>query len=126
MLSIKSILRYILNELSTGSDRFSIIDWEHVLDTKTGVELHMYDDMFYATRDGREVIRSNAFTEEEQKIVWDIKELIAGPEKMKSRMQEYPQVITNQRKAFSELFEHPEPVVDISPIEESETEDYAG
>ena len=126
MLNIRSVLNYILNDLSTDSDRFTIIDWQHVLDNKTGIKLHMYDDSFHITRDGEEIIRSNAFTEEEKKVVWDIKALVAGPEKMKSRMEEYPKIIIAQRRALSEYFENPEPIESKQPVAEPDTEEYNG
>jgi len=125
MLNIKSILERLLHEVTNQTGRVEVKDWECILDTKTGVEIYIYDNSLHAARDGKEVIRSDGFTEQEKAVVWKIKEVIAGPEKMRKRAEEYPSVIVHQREAFAAHFENPQPVASIV-VEEEGTEEYKG
>ena len=125
MLNIKSILERLLHEITSKTGRVEVKDWERILDTKTGVELHIFDNSLRAMHDGNEIIRSDGLTEQEKDVVWQIKEVIAGPEKMMRRAEEYPSVIAAQREAFADHFENPQPIFD-GVIEEQGTEEYKG
>lgn len=126
MLNIKSILMFLYEEVKSQSPRVIVLDDEHVLDTKTGVELHMYDDQFKVTHNEDTVAVHNYFTKQEQEIVWAIKQLITDPIKAAKRLEEYPIILATSRERLSDLFENPEPVVDTGPVEEDNTVAYTG
>jgi len=127
MLEIESILDYICEGLLSESERFEIIDDEHVLDTKTGVKLHVYDDWFKVTRDGETIATMQDFdTGVEQPIIWQIKGLITDPEIMEQKKQDHMVMIKQRRKALSELFESPEAIESDHVITETGTTKYAG
>jgi len=111
MLNIESVLEYIRDEIMADSERFEILSDEHVLDTKTGVKLHVYDDWFKMTRDGETIATMRDFdTGIEQPIIWQIKGLITDPELMEQKKLDYMPMIKERRKVLSDLFEDPEPV----------------
>jgi len=53
MLSIESILKFVHENLS--NPRFKKLNEEHIVDEKTGIEFHMYDDWFKMTK-GEDII----------------------------------------------------------------------
>lgn len=110
MLNILTILSYIKSNLHDPEGRFSIIDDEHIIDTKTGVELHMYDDVFKMTHGNAVVATIHDTTLDEQTVVWEIKQMITDPEKAQKRLAERPQKIKERRARLSELFENPTPI----------------
>ncbi len=127
MLEIESILNYICEGLLSDSERFEVIDDEHVLDTKTGVKLHAYDDWFKITRDGETIATMQDFdTGIEQPIIWQIKGLITDPEVTEQKKLEHMVMIKQRRKALSELFESPEPIENDQVITETGTTKYTG
>ena len=84
MLNIASILKFIQQSLIDNSDRYVVTDEEHILDTHTGIELHIYDDWFKITHDDNVIATMRDFdTTIEQPIVWEIKALITPAETMK-------------------------------------------
>lgn len=109
MLNILTILNYVKTNLNDVNGRFNIIDDEHIIDTKTGVEFHMYDDSFKLTYGDDTIATMNDMTTEEQSIVWSIKQLITSPEKARQRQAERPELIKQRRQKLSDLFEHPTP-----------------
>ena len=126
MIEIKSILRYCLVGIEGGDPRFKILDDMHILDTKTGVEFHLYDDSFKVTHGEDLIARSSQFTKEEQEILWEMKRLITDPVVAKKRQEEFPAKLVAARARFATLFETPEPVVTASPMVEPDTVQYTG
>lgn len=126
MLSILSILKYVLTSMEQGSDRFVIIDDAHILDEQTGVKYHLYDEFFKMTYNEEVVIKSPHFTKEEQAVVWKIRNLITNPDVVKEQMEKYPEVVAANRAKLSHLYEHPEPMPNRSPKVEPDTTEYVG
>ena len=126
MLSILSILKYVLTSMEKGSDRFVIIDDAHILDEQTGVKYHLYDDFFKMSYNGEVVIKSPHFTDEEQGVVWKIRNIITDPAVIKEQMEKYPEVVASNRAKLSHLYEHPEPVPDRRPKAEPDATEYTG
>lgn len=107
-------------------ERYKIINDEHVLDIKTGVEYHLYDDYFKITYGDDKIAKMNDFTLDEQEIIWKIKQLITDPEKVKQRLEEYPTLVKQRREKLSELYENPNPTSTKIVVEEVDTEVYTG
>ncbi|AHK11740.1 hypothetical protein S144_26 [Shewanella sp. phage 1/44] len=126
MLNISSILKFVLNELKTDTGRIVKIDEQHFLDTATGVEYHLYDDVFKMTHDDVEVAKTDCFTHDEQAIVWEMKKLITDPEIAAQRKSEYPKLIKSKREGFSKLYENPMPTVNTNPMVEVDATEYVG
>ena len=126
MLNIRSILVFIYEGIKRKDQRFKIEDDEHILDTKTGVELHLYDNTGKITH-GEDIVAEMAyFTPEEQHVLLEIKKLITDPEKVKQKIAHYPVMVSEARARFAGLFENPEPVNIMNPIAESNTTNYSG
>lgn len=127
MYSIESILRFMHKGVSEKHDRFKVIDDETVMDMNTGITLHLYDDWFKMTYDGKPVIMQNDFTPTEQEIVWGIKQAITDPSKARERQALYPVRQKERRAMLSECFEHPKPLVMKGAVEvEEDTHEYTG
>lgn len=127
MLKIESILNYIRNKISDGSDRFAVIDDEHVLDANTGIKLHIYDDWFKLTRNGEVIATMQDFdTGIEQPIIWEIKKLITKPEVISDKQANYMPLIKERREMLSSYFESPEPITNKIVIAEDDAEVYIG
>jgi hypothetical protein len=122
MLSIESILKYMHENLS--EPRFKKVNEEHVMDDKTGIELHMYDDWFKITK-GEDIIATiHDFSPMEQKYVWGIKQAITDPAKAKEKEENYHKDMAARRSHLAKLFEYPEPAKSV--IVEEGTSEYAG
>lgn len=126
MLNILSILSFMLNNVESASPRFKIVDDEHIIDTHTGVELHMYNDWFKLTREDEVIATMPDFLAEEQKKVWELKQLITDPTKAVKSAKEATMQIKQRREMLSTLYENPQPIVDTSPVPEANTEIYKG
>lgn len=126
MLNILSILNYIKKCVEDLHERVYVMDDEHIKDTKTGLEFHLYDDYFKATYDDKLVLKMSDLSEQEQMVVWEIKQLITDPDKVKERKEEYPKMMKKHRMEFSELFENPNPVASRGPEMEEDTQEYMG
>jgi len=126
MLNISSILKHIYTGVINKDPRFTVIDDEHIIDTKTGVKIHLYDDWLKMTHDDKKVIRMNDFTQKEQEILWKLKESVTDPEKSRMKREQYPELIKARRKRLSDLYENPIPMIHKHPIEEDNTDEYTG
>ncbi len=126
MLDIKSILTHMFNCISKKDPRFIIDDDEHVTDTKTGITLHVYDSWFKITYDDDNVIVKDDFTDEEQNIIWRIKQAITPPDVLKQREDNYKPLQIARRKKFSELYESPTPLTNTPPTAEAGATPYRG
>ena len=127
MLEIQSILEYIKDEITDESERFEVVDDEHVLDNKTGIQIHVYDDWFKITRDGELIATMQDFdTGIEQPIIWQIKSLITDPEVMEHKKLKHMPMLKERRQMLSDLFESPEPIEYEDAIAEVGTTKYAG
>jgi len=126
MLKISSILSYIHSGIKQSMERFVIVDDQHIVDSNTGVELHMYDDWFKVTHNGEMIASHNDFTPEEKAVIGKIKSLITDPELQKERDDNYKEMIASRRKLFSDLYENPKPMVSKHPVEEEDADEYTG
>ena len=126
MLNILSILKHIHDGIQNADPRYTVQDDEHILDTKSGVLLHVYDSWFKITYDGSNIITKDDFTEDEQSQFWAIKKLITTPEKLKEMEDKYKPLQLERRKRMSELFENPTPVNVLQPTAEEGATAYAG
>ena len=127
MLNIESVLNYIKKGIVSGDERYHVIDDQHVLDKHSGIKLHIYDDWFKVTHDGKVVATMRDFdTTVEQPIVWSIKALITPAELMESKKESYMQDIKQRREKLSSHLENPVAVVDKSAIIEDDTVSYTG
>ena len=127
--SLESILEYVYNGVKSGSDRFIVVDDEHLKDVKTGAEYHLFDDNFKITYGGNVVATLPDFNVEESKeqaIVMEIKELITDPAKSKERKERYEVQRLERRAAFAALYADPQPVPPNSETVEKGTVAYTG
>ena len=111
--------------MESGLDRFVILDDEHVLDSKTGIEFHLFDEDFKITHGDKTIATKQDFTEEEQTCVMAMKYKITDPILSKERKEKYPLELKARREHFANLFEYPEPTIG-APIEEEGTDEYIG
>lgn len=125
MLNILSILTYAAS-LVGKDDRFIILDEEHVLDSKTGVKFHLYDDYFKLTHDDKLVAVKSDFTGKEQDAIFAIKVAIAGNETMEQKKALYQQKQAARRANLASLYENPIPTKTNEPVEEQNTVQYGG
>lgn len=99
----------------------------HIIDTKTGVEYHLYDDYGKVTYDDEVVAKLDYFTKEEQELLWNIKHSITDPGIVKQKLEEYPMMVKDARETFASLYENPQPILDdIAVVEEPDTIEYDG
>jgi hypothetical protein len=126
MLSISSVLEFIKRAVDEKDPRYDVLNDEHVLDLKSGVELHMYDDWFKVTYKDEVIATKTDFTKKEQDIIWTIKQAISDPEDAKFKDDNYTELQKGRREKLSALFESPTPVDEGLPEEEADTTDYQG
>lgn len=126
MLSLHSILMFIHDNLKSNPERFKIVDEEHILDNKTGVELHLYDNWFKLTREGETIATIADFTKDEQEVVWKIKMQLTTPEKVKEKRDRFLELAAEKRMKVSELFEYPTSLNDNKVEAETDVEAYTG
>ena len=126
MLNIKTILDFVHRGVATSDARFLVMDDEHVKDTKTGVEFHLYDDGGKITHDEKIIAKVEYFTEEEKAVLFEIKKLITDPAIVAKKLAHYPVMIKEARATFSGLFEKPNPPVNKEPAVEPNTQPYRG
>ena len=110
-----------------GNVRFEILDEDHVMDTETGVLLHVYEDWFKLTRDGEVLATMRDFdTTIEQPIVWEIKAYITPAEVLEQRKANYMEDIKRRREALSYKYESPAPIKPDKVLLESNATEYTG
>jgi len=126
MLDISSVLNYIHARVLAKDPRFDVLDAEHIIDTKTGIEFHMYDDWFKLSRNDETIAKMPDFTKQEQEMIWKIKQINTDPAKAEALKKHYPEQIKARRLALSDLFENPTPLMETKPVAESETTPYRG
>lgn len=127
MLNIASVLEYIKNGVQSGDSRYVVIGDEHVLDTNTGIKLHIYDDWFKLTHNDVVIATMRDFdTTKEQPVIWQIKHLITSPEVIEQRKANYLPDIKKRREELSYYFENPTPVQSKHVVMEDDTEEYTG
>lgn len=124
MLNILSILNFIALDAQRNPERFKVIDDQHLLDTKTGIKLHLYDDYFKITHDNAIVATKGDFTEDEQKAIWRIKQSITDPVISEEKRKNYQIATKARREALASLFENPKPI--LAPTPEESTVEYTG
>ena len=50
-LNFKSWLMYVKDGITNKVERYKVVDDEHVVDTESGIQLHIYDGWFKVTHD---------------------------------------------------------------------------
>lgn len=127
MLNIASVLNFIKQGVIAKDPRFHIIDTEHVLDTVTGVKLHMYSDWFKLTHNDEVIATMRDFDPlSEQPLVWEIKNIITPVEVLEHYKLNYKEDIKNRRKKLSDYFENPMPIESKDIQVEPNTVPYTG
>ncbi len=126
MLELKSILTHVLNGIKNKDQRYIVKDDEHVVDTKTGVTYHLYDEWVKLTHEGESVIFKENFLESEQGLIWEIKGIITPPEVSENKTKNYKAISADRRKKLSDLYENPAPLTEAMPIAEEGAETYQG
>ena len=126
MLSILSVLKFIREAVNAKDSRYKVLDDEHVIDTSSGVELHMYSDWFKVTHNDVTIATKADFTRDEQEVVWLIKQSISDPEKSIYIAENYTKLQKARREKLSDLFEKPTPVAGGLPLAEEGTIEYQG
>lgn len=130
MLKIASILGFVLASLKEeGNVRFHVVDEEHVLDIKTNVKFHLYDDYCKITHDDKTIMLLNYLTEEERNLIWEIKQAITDPKTAQAKRDDYPNMVQRQREIFSSLYENPVPTQTskmMNIVSEEGAEEYRG
>ena len=106
-------------------DRFVILNDEHVLDSKTGVEFHLFDEDFKVTHGDKTIATKQDFTEDEQTYLMTVKYKITDPVLSKERKEKYPLELKARREHFASLFENPVPTI-ATLVEEEGTDEYIG
>lgn len=123
MYNILSILMYISNLIKTADPRIVKLDEEHIIDTKTSVKFHLYDDYFKVTHGDETILTNQQMTAQEQEAMWGLKMLIQDPAVTEQRKKEYPDLVRSKRRLLSDLFADPKP---IGIMEEDDTMEYTG
>lgn len=126
MLNIKDVLVYVYNGVKKKDPRFKIEDDEHVIDTKTGVEFHLYDDGGKVTHGEDLIAKMEYFTKDEQSVLFELKKLITDPVKVQKKIAHYPVMLKEAREVFAGLFESPQPTNVMEPELEANTTPYRG
>jgi len=126
MLNIKDVLVYVHNGVKKKDPRFKIEDDEHIIDTKTGVEFHLYDEGGKVTHGDDLIARMEYFTKDEQSVLFEIKKLITDPATVQKKIAHYPVMLKEAREVFAGLFESPQPTNVMEPEAESNTTPYRG
>lgn len=126
MINIASILKHVLQGVANKNPQYQVLDSEHIVDTKTSAQFHLYDDWAKVTYDDEVIITKSDFTQEEQKIIWAIKECIVDPAEVERKKANYQELLSDRRQDFASLFESPEPLDNGFPVEEADTEEYKG
>ena len=126
MINIKDILVYVYKNVKAKNPRFKVEDDEHILDTKTGAEFHLYDDDGKITHGEKVIAKMAYFTKPEKEVLFEIKKLITDPALVAKKQAHYPVMVKEARAAFSNLFETPNPIMCLEPEEEPNTIPYAG
>lgn len=97
-----------------------------ILDTKTGMKYHLYDDYCEMSHNGKKVMAMNYLSKEEQDVIWKVKQAITDPATVEQKRANYPAMVQQQREMFSHHYENPEPVMPSHIDESMEGEEYAG
>lgn len=126
MVNIEDILNYVHNGVKAKDPRFEVLDSEHLVDTKTGVEYHLYDEGVNVTHGEYDITKKDYFSPKEQSILFEIKKLITDPAEVAQKIAEAPKVIKNARELFADLYEHPRDVESDDVIAEENTTPYTG
>lgn len=128
MYNIQSIFEWALEQIKLKNPRFKVAeDYEHVLDTHTGIEFHLYDKWSKVTHGDTVVITSHDLTQDECATLWQIKMAIT-PDAVKQEQEKYASRKTyKRREKLSDFFMNPKPVkVPESVVPEADTTPYLG
>ena len=123
MLNINGILKAILSDLKNKPELIKVVDDQHLVDTISGVEFHLYDDYFQMTRGDEKAVSVSSFSDAEKVTVMEIKNHITDPEVTADKKENYKEHIAENRQRFSDWFEVPIPVSE-GIVEEEDTEEY--
>ena len=126
MLNIYSVLDYTYKGLQQKDPRFVIEDHETVKDVHTGIEFNLYDDYSTISHDDIIIMTMSDLTNDEKKVLWEIKEFITPEDVMKDKKENHEKYIRERRKEFSDLYANPKPISDESLAPEEDTVPYTG
>lgn len=126
MLNIESVLKLTHKGIIDQNPRYVVTGDEHVLDTKTGITLHVYDNWFKFTHADENIIVKEDFTLPEQTLIWEIKKAITPIDVLKDRDANYKPLQIARREKFSALHEQPTSVDVNVPVAEENTDIYMG
>lgn len=111
MYNIQSILEWMMHQIHSKNPRFEISpDYMHVKDNHTGIEYHLYDNWSKITHGDNTIATSHELTEDENKILWKIRELITPPNVMQQHQSNFHQRIYDKRSELAEHYATPKPV----------------
>ncbi len=111
MVNYETWLNYVKDGIINENERYQVIDNSAILDTLSGVKLHFYDEWLKITHNDEIVATTRDFNPDtEQPIMWDIRELITDPEKVKNHMK----YVEEHRERLSVLLQNPTPVNNIT------------
>lgn len=128
MYSIQSIFEWVLQQVTEKSPRFKVMeDYEHVLDTHTGIDFHLYDKWSKITHGDSVVLTSHELTPDESGVLWQIKMAIT-PDAVKQEQEKYAtRRVYKKREKLSDYFMTPRPIKPAEPIvPETDTKKYEG
>lgn len=124
-LNLQSVLEYILTAISRQDPKVKVIDDKHVFDTHTGIKYHLYDTHSKVTHGDDTVLTSFDMTQDEQQVLWQIKELITPSDVAKYKNENYHELLRGRRKVFSDHYSSPSPVEDLEITPERNTVTYS-
>lgn len=73
--SLETLFSNMYKEVLDGSSRYEVMDRDHIMDTKLGVEYHLYDDGFRITKNGMEMLPGDA-TSNERNLLYKMKQAL--------------------------------------------------
>lgn len=108
--SLTPMIKAMHNGLIHGDKRYSVMDAEHIKDTKTGLEFHLYPDHYKVTKNGELMYSSkHVYDPSENMAMNDIRKMLVDYFEEHERKN----AMANRQVIFEEfnkdvLFEKPE------------------
>jgi len=122
MINYKMWLEFVKNGIANGDERYKIIDDGEIFDVSSGIKLHIYDEWFKITHNDEVVATMRDFNvNTEQPIMWEIRQLITDPEKVKDEKKNHMKYIEERREMLSGLLLNPTAISEIAQGEEEYT-----
>jgi len=109
MIDILAVLKAVLVDLEDDNKAVTVIDDMHIVDNTSGVKFHLYDEHFQMTRGEERPVSVSSFTEEEQAVIMEIKELITPNQISETKKQNYHKYLVDNRTRFAGWYTNPIP-----------------